>query len=59
LYSEDNDMPEFTVPLIVILAASAAGLAAMISKTRKTKGTWFSNPKNSGSGIWRPTYKLC
>jgi hypothetical protein len=38
-------MPEFTVPLIVILAASAAGLAAMISETRKAKGIWFSNPE--------------
>jgi hypothetical protein len=38
-------MPEFTVPLIVILAASPAGLAAMISEMRKAKGIWFSNPE--------------
>jgi hypothetical protein len=38
-------MPEFTVPLIVFLAASIAGLAAMIGKTRKGKGIWFSNPE--------------
>jgi hypothetical protein len=39
-------MPEFTVPLIVTLAASAAGLAAMISETGKAKeGIWFSNPE--------------
>jgi hypothetical protein len=45
LYPEDNDMPEFTVPLIVILAASPTGLAAMIGEMRKAKGIWFSNPE--------------
>jgi hypothetical protein len=39
-------MPEFTVPLIVILAASSTGLAAMMSEMRKAKGIWFSNPEN-------------